>query len=298
MAQTRTTGGTRKAPAKNKKAASRKPSRPTYSLHIVSDATGSLASHLINTILTQFPDLDFKKNYHTFQDNPSKVAKTIKTFGKRHHIVLHSLVDPDSKTAIRNACVKLRIPHFDLTGSLVQFLSDHTGVLPANELSRLHEVHSGYFKRVEAMEFTANHDDGMGLETLHEADVVLVGSSRVSKTPTSIYMGTQGYKVANVSITPQTGFPPELSKVKAKVVALVVQPKALSEFRDQRLKSFGVDTTSYADMKAVIEEVMWSMEQFRKRKYPVVETTGLTVEQIATRVLTLKKIKSRDQTYL
>lgn len=272
--------------------------RPRYTLHIVSDATGSLASHLINTILTQFPGVDFRKVYHTFQDSPSKVAETIKTFGKRQQIVLHSLVDPESKTAVRNACVSLRIPHFDLTGSLVQFLSDHIGVLPANELSSLHAVHAGYFQRIEAMEFTVNHDDGTGLDTIEDADVVLLGSSRVSKTPTSIYMGSQGYKVANVSITPQTGFPRELAKVKKKIVALFVQPKALSEFREQRLKSIGVAANSYADVKKVIGEVMWTLDQFRKRGYPILETTGLTVEQVVAQVLKIKKIKRRDQHYV
>jgi [pyruvate, water dikinase]-phosphate phosphotransferase / [pyruvate, water dikinase] kinase len=298
MPDNRSTSRRKRAPAVKKDEPRRRSRRARYTLHVVSDATGSLASHLINTILTQFPGVDFTKVYHTFQDNPTKLAATIESFNRRKNIVLHCLVDPDSKTAIRNACVGLRIPHFDLTGSLVQFLSDHTGVLPANELSRLHEVHAGYFKRVEAMEYTANHDDGMRMETLDEADVVLVGSIRVSKTPTSIYMGSQGYKVANVSITPETGLPKQLSKVKNKIVALVAQPKALAELRERRLKSTGVDDTSYADMKAVIEEVMWTTKEFRKRRYPMVDTTGLTVEQIMTRVLKIRRVKHRDQTYL
>ncbi len=270
-----------------------------YKLHVVSDATGSLASHLINAILTQFPDVKIKQVYHTFADSHAKIGDVIRRFGQARVLVLHSLVDPDAKRAIEEACAGRSIPHFDLTGSLVQFLSDHTGVQPVNQLSRLHRVDAGYFQRVEAMEYTMQHDDGRGLETLREADVVIVGLSRVSKTPTSTFLGAKGYKVANVSITRETGFPAELAKVKTKIVALTIQPRALSRIRGERLVEFGVEEpTAYAKLRSVIEEVMWAQEQYRARGYPVLDISDLTVEQIGANVLKLRKLRKPHQAFL
>lgn len=277
---------------------------PVYTLHIISDATGTLARHMINAVLTQFPQLNVKEIFHIFKNRKDEIEKTIQTFKRRNHLVFFALLDPECKQAIHDACSAMKVPHYDLTGSLVQFISDHTGVLPVNELSRLHQTDSGYFQRIAAMEYTARHDDSRGLDTLDQADVVIVGLSRVSKSPSSIYLGSLGYKVANVSITPQTGFPEELDKVKKKAIAFTLQPKRLHEIRHARLKDYRkfamhseMEEMPYDNLRTVIEEVVWAEREFRKRGYPILEITNLTVEEVAANVLRVLGTKRKDVRY-
>ena len=273
-------------------------SRRQYTLHLVSDQTGSLANHMITAILTQFPQIDFQKVYHTFQDSPQKVRETVKSIGRRRTIVFHALVDAQSKLIVEEACIRLRVPHFDLTGSLVQFIADHTGIQPVNELSRLHAVDAGYFQRIEAMEFTALHDDGRNLGTLHEADIVIVGLSRVSKSPTATYLGAMGYKTANVSVAPETGFPRELGRVKKKTVAFTVQPRTLHEVRGKRIEEWELGQTSYGNLRDIIREVMEAEAEYRRRNLPILDITGMTIEKIAAWVLKTLKVKRKNLSYL
>lgn len=246
---------------------------------------------MIRPILTQFTGVEFERVYHAFQDTHEKVRRTLDRIDHGRTLVLHALVDPDAKRLVRTACVRRRIPHHDLTVRLVQFIADNVGQLPADEVARLHRVDAAYLHRIEAMEFTSEHDDGAGLGTIDQADIVIVGISRVSKTPTSTYLASFGYKVANVSITPETGFPAELREVKKRVVAFTLQPKALREIRAERISH--VKDIAYHDMRSVIREVADAEAEYRKRGYPVIDITGKTIEQIAATILQKIKVKKK-----
>ncbi len=280
---------------------------PTYTIHLISDATGTLARHVVNAVLTQFPRLRVRQLFHVFQNRRDEVEKTIRTFRRRHHLVFFALLDPECKQLIHDACVRMRIPHLDLTGSIVQFISDHTRTRPANELARLHQTDAGYFQRVAAMDFTARHDDGRGLDSLAQADIVIVGVSRVSKSPSAIYLSSLGYKVANVSITPETGFPRELARVRAKTVAFTIQPRRLQEIRQKRLSAYqqaaalqglpGLSDASYCDLRSVVREVAHADAEYRKRGYPILDVTNLTVEEVAASVLRMLGTHRKDLSY-
>ncbi len=280
---------------------------PTYTVHLISDATGTLARHVVNAVLTQFPRLRVRPLFHVFQNRKDEVERTIRTFRRRHHLVFFALLDPECKQLIHDACVRMKIPHLDLTGSIVQFISDHTHTRPANELARLHQTDAGYFQRVAAMDFTARHDDGRGLDTLQQADVVIVGVSRVSKSPSAIYLSSMGYRVANVSITPETGFPKELARVRAKIVAFTIQPRRLQEIRQQRLSAYqqaaalrglsGLSDPSYCDLRSVVREVAQADAEYRRRGYPILDVTNLTVEEVAASVLRLLGTHRKDLSY-
>lgn len=276
----------------------------TYTLHLVSDATGTLARHMISAVLTQFPDLNVKQVYHVFQNRKDEIDKTIATFKKHNHLVFFALLDPEAKKEIHEACVAHHIPHYDLTGSLVQFICDHTHTSPVNELARLHQTNAGYFQRISAMEFTAQHDDSRGLHTLAQADIVIVGLSRVSKSPSSIYLGSLGFKAANVSITRETGFPEELDEVKKKIVAFTLQPRKLFEIRHKRIKDIqdqaamtNLTNIAYCDLRSVVEEVVFAEKEYRKRGYPILDITGMTVEEVAANVLRILGTKRKDLAY-
>ena len=275
-----------------------------YTLHIVSDATGSLANHMINAVLTQFPGLETRQVYHIFNNRKDEIEKTIRAFKPRRTLVFYALLDEESKQAIHVACVRLKIPHYDLTNSLVQFIMNHTGVLPAKDLSLLHRTDAGYLGRLEAMKFAAQHDDGQRLENLGDADVVIVGLSRLSKTPTAMYMGSLGVKVANVPIARETGFPRELTKVRKKVVALTMQPHLLSEIRGKRFAQYrrllGENDSAhfrYCNVQSVADEVQYAEEEYRRRGYPIIDITRMTVEEIAASILKLRGPRRLDLKY-
>ena len=288
-------------------AAQKKPARARkrkVTLHVVSDATGNLASHMIHAVITQFPQVEFTLKYHVFQKGPEQLTSTLKALRGANHLVLHALLDPEMKRLTHEICRTKQLDDFDLTGSLVQFIADHTTCSPANELARLHHTDEGYFRRIRAMEFTAQHDDNRRLETISEADIVIVGLSRVSKSPTSTWLGSKGYKVANVALAIETGFPDVLESVREKTVAFTARPKDLYETRKRRFEQFtdaiqsqDLSELPYTDLRAVVHEVAWAESQYRKRKYPIVDITRQTVEELAVKVLTVLKLDVDDMLY-
>ena len=271
---------------------------------MISDATGNLASHMIHAVITQFPDVEFELKYHLFQDEPDKLSKTLKALRGKKHLVVHALLNPDMKLMAHEICKAKKIPDYDLTGALVQFIGDHTHTPPANELARLHHADEGYFRRIRAMEFTAQHDDNRRIDSIDEADIVIVGLSRVSKSPTSTWLGSKGYKVANVAIAPETGLPEQLGMVKGRIVAFTCRPKDLYEIRRRRFEQFekeigdqDLDQLPYYDLRSVVSEVSWANKEYRRAGYPIIDISDHTVEELAVMVLTELKIKNEDMMF-
>ena len=238
----------------------------TYTLDIIADSTGNLASHLVNAVLTQFPDLRVRKKFHLVDSDKDDLAILLNGLPKRNHLILHALVCPKAKAQVDTVCEKKRIPHFDLTGTLVQFIGDHTGAKPPQRkrpdcigLRRAISI------RIAAMEFTAQHDDSRRIQTAGKADIVILGLSRSSKSPTSTFLGSMGYRVANISLAPELGPPAELKKIaRKKMIGLTMQPRRLHEIRNVRFEEFkgkiaeeSLPQLPYGDIKSVIHEVMW-----------------------------------------
>ena len=280
MAQKKAKKATKKAAKKAAREKSPSRSRNAYTIHLVAAATGELLSGLVSVAISQFPDTEFEVVSHPLQNDLEKLEATLDRLTGQRPVVLHALADEAAKLLVRKKCVVRHISQFDVTGPLVNFISDCVGVLPLNDVSRLHQFDSAYQRRIEAMEFALTHDDGLGLQSLGEADIVIIGVSRVSKSPTTLYLASRGYKAANVSISRATGFPAELSKVsKSKIVAFTIQPKQLQAIRAERAKKFKAEGSEYEDLKSVIREVMDAEAEFRRRGYPIIDVTSLTIEQ-------------------
>ena len=266
----------------------------TYTVHLIAAAAGELLSGLAAVAMTQFPEIRFEVVSHPLQNTLEKLESTLGKLSGERPIVLHALADDSAKRLVRNTCVVLHIPHFDATGMLVSFFADCVGTLPQNDVSRLHQFDSAYQRRIDAMEFALEHDDSLGLQSLNEAEVVIVGVSRVSKSPATLYLGSRGYKAANVSISPETGMPPELSKIsKKKIVAFTAQPKRLQEIRADRARSTGVQGTAYDDLASIIREVMAAEAEYRRRAYAIIDITDLTIEQTVARILETLELRPR-----
>lgn len=257
-----------------------------YTLHVITAATGDLLHRLASVAATQFSGIEFDVVSHRLKKSLEEVADTLAAIDPQRAIVIHGLADPNAKNLVRHSCVVQRIPHFDATGPLMNFIADCVAAIPDNDVGRLHQVDAAYQRRISAMEFTIQHDDGLGLDTLADAEIVIVGVSRVSKSPTSLYLGARGLCTANVSIVREAGFPKQLAKARrGRVIALSMQPKRLQEIRAQRAEAFGAPGAPQDQLGAIIREVAEAEAEYRRRKYPIIDVTTLTIEQTAARIL-------------
>jgi regulator of PEP synthase PpsR (kinase-PPPase family) len=255
-------------------------------LYIVSDSTGNLARHMATAFLTQFPPGTFELRLRPFVDTLARLEAGFAGLTTTNAIVFHAVVNPAMKARLQQLCTARGFPAQDLTGSFVDFLAAAAGVPAEPNLVRLHHLDDAYERRVAAMEFTLCHDDGLGLSTLGEADVVLTGVSRTSKTPTSIYLAQDGFKAANVSLAVQCEPPAELMAMpKGKVAALVIDPARLSEIRLRRNEDWKMSSTDYDRLDAVRAELAWCRKLFARQGWAVFDITGMAIEETAARVV-------------
>ncbi|MFT5122379.1 MAG: regulator of PEP synthase PpsR (kinase-PPPase family) [Kiritimatiellia bacterium] len=271
--------------------------KPDYVVHLISDSTGNLARHMLTAVLAEFPKERFAIVTHFDKHEASEIKTLVKGVRKSRSLVMHALVNSENKRIVDEYCEHKNIPHYDMTGSLVQFIADHTGFKPDDDLARLHRTDEGYFQRIRAMEFTAQHDDSRRLATAGRADIVILGLSRMTKSPTSTFLGFMGYKVANIALTREGGIPKEVLKIsKKKMVGLTCQPKRLAEVRAKRFTEFnrqieqaGQPELHYGNLREVIKEVMWVETNYKTLGIPVVDVTTNTIEETAGIILEVLK---------
>ncbi|MCC6422045.1 MAG: kinase/pyrophosphorylase [Phycisphaerales bacterium] len=274
-----------------KKAAKKSSLSAARPIYILSDSTGNLARHMLTAILTQFPESSFTLRTWTFLRTKEQIHQALKSAVDDKAIIFHAMVSDEDKQHIANHCRQLGLSQCDLTGGFVEFLSSHSGVMPTANLGRLHFTSHEYHHRIRSLEFTLDHDDGLGLETIHKADLVLTGVSRTSKTPTSIYLAQQGYRVANVALAMGIDPPAQLLALKEKVVGLVIDPMQLSEIRTNRQTGWRMGNTSYNDPQSVSREVAWSKKLFVSRGWPILDVTDQAIEETAARIVNLLRLE-------
>ena len=257
-------------------------------IHVLSDSTGNLARHMLAAFLTQFPQGAFAPRFKSFVQTGADVERAFAEIRATPGAVVHAVVSAELKDGITARCRDLNLPACDLTGPFVEFLARESGIRPDANVRRLHDVDAAYHHRIRALEFTLEHDDGLGLDTLHEADIVLVGVSRTSKTPTSIYLAQQGHRVANVSLAQVVEPPPQLLALPPRrVVALVIDPGQLAEIRTRRQTGWRMATTSYNDPEHVRTEMAWARRLYARQGWPVLDVTDQAIEETAARVLAM-----------
>jgi regulator of PEP synthase PpsR (kinase-PPPase family) len=261
-------------------------------LHLLSDSTGNLGQHMVTAFLTQFPVGAFVLRRWPFLTTEEQIWETLWRLSDEPGIVMHAVVSPTAKKMINGVCERHHWPVCDLTGSFVDFLASASGIAPTPDVNRLHDMSPEYRARIKAMEFTLEHDDGLGLETLHEAQIVLVGVSRTSKTPTSIYLGQQGYRVANIALAMQVEPPQQLLALKTKnVVGLLINPRTLSEIRTNRNVSWRMTDTNYNELHSVSKELAWSRALFEKQGWHTLDVTDQAIEETAGRIIHMLGLK-------
>lgn len=264
-------------------------------LHVLSDSTGNLAQHMLTAFLTQFPRDAFEMHLHRFIQTEQRLEQAMDRIATLRGIVFHAVVHREFKEVIEQRCRDIGVPFNDLTGRFVEFLEVASGIQPQPDIRRLHRTSTGYRQRIKALEFTLAHDDGLGLDTLDQADIVLAGVSRTSKTPTSIYLAQQGFRVANVSLALNIQPPGQLLALRQRVVGLTINPEQLVEIRTNRNLSWRMGDTNYNDPDHVNREILWSRRLFRDQGWPTLNVTDQAVEETAVRIIDMLGLRVPEQ---
>lgn len=253
----------------------------------VSDGTGETALNIVKAVKAQFENAEMHVNRYNKIGSREMIDAVLQEAKEKQATVVATIVNPDLRVFLMSRSMQLGVRVVDVLFPLLETLSAQLGKRPSEVPGRLRLLDKDYFKRIWALEYTVRHDDGLNTQDLSEADIVLVGVSRTSKTPLSIYLGHKGYKVANIPVVPNTQPPENLFKIdQKKVVGLLIDPDRLSEIRTARIKALGMtDKGDYADSKHVFEEVEWCRDLFRRNKiWPVIDVTGRAVEENAVEV--------------
>jgi regulator of PEP synthase PpsR (kinase-PPPase family) len=259
-------------------------------IYALSDSTSNLLRHMLAAFLTQFPPQSIDVRFEPFVKDQRELKTVFARIEQNPGAVIHAVVTPSLKSAIERRSKELGLKCHDATGPTVAFIEKCTRIKPTLDRQSLHRVDEAYHRRIDAMEFTLNHDDALGLPTLHEADVVLAGISRTSKTPTSILLAQQGYRVANVALAMQVDPPTELLAMDpSRVVGLLIQPAQLAEIRTRRQIAWHMPTTDYNERDRVEEEITWSRRLFSKMNWRTLDITDQAVEETAARIVEIIK---------
>jgi regulator of PEP synthase PpsR (kinase-PPPase family) len=262
-------------------------------LHIVSDATGETAARLVLALEAQFPDQAFVEIRHPRVENAEDLLIAVQQARGRPAVMVYTLVEPGLRDAMRQLCRRARVHYCDLLGHPIDSISRVAGVAAKMKPGVRAPLDAQYFKRIEAIEFAVKYDDGVG-RGLDEADIVLVGVSRTSKTPLSIYLGYLGHKAANVPVVKGIELPGELFEIDpAKIVGLTIDAERLAEIRSARVRSMGAPRKRYAELEAIYAELEEASAVHRRLRCPVIDVSELSVEETAMRIIRLVERRRR-----
>ncbi len=253
---------------------------------IVSDGTGETAYRLLRAAARQF-DADVLMTRYANVREKHQIREIVRAVTRSQTLIVHTFAAPQLRRYMSEVAGAEGAESVDVFGPIVTKLSDFFGSKPVAKPGLLHQVDDEYFDRVEAIEFAIQHDDGASIETAENADIILVGVSRTSKTPLGIYLAQDGWRVANVPISVGTRLPAKLFEVdQHKIVGLLVHPDRLAEARKARLEQLGVQGSSYADEERIRGEIEYANAIFEQNpSWPVIDVTGKSIEEISQEVL-------------
>lgn len=271
--------------------------KQTIVLYLVSHASGELVEMLARNAIAQLDDVEVERRLWKMVRSLGQVPDILACIGERRGFVVHSVSDASIRRALEDGCYALRVPCLFALEPLVTTLAAHYDVQVHFRGSARDVMDDDYFRRVEAMKYTLAHDDGLAADNLEDADVVLVGVSRATKTPTCMYLASRGFKAANVPLVPGVPLPDGVLKAKLPlVVGLTINPEHLAKVREGRLRRLHEEeTTDYAELDAVMQEVREARRLYARHRWPVIDVTQRSIEQTAAFILQILK-KHRGDT--
>jgi regulator of PEP synthase PpsR (kinase-PPPase family) len=263
--------------------------RSYFHLHLVSDSTGETLITVARAVVAQYEGVAAIEHVYPLVRSNTQLERVISEIETAPGIVLYTLVEQDLAHRLEEVCRNTGSPHLSVLEPVHALLSSYLGTHSTARPGAQHMLNAEYFKRIDAMNFTLLHDDGHLPDNLDEADVILVGVSRTSKTPTAIYLANRGLKSANIPLVPGVPPPAVLETArKALIVGLVATPERIVQIRQNRLLSLNADDdTSYVDRDAVAEELAASRRLFARNGWPVIDVTRRSIEETAAAIIDL-----------
>jgi len=266
-------------------------------LHLLSDSTGETLEHIGKAAIAQFENVETIRHFWPMVRSEQHLQRIMEEVARNPGMVLFTLANPSLRRKLENACRALGIPFVAPLDAVTDAMSNLLGQETRNRPGRKHVLDEAYFARIDAIQFTIAHDDGIGWENWEEADIVLAGVSRTSKTPTSIYLANRGFKTANIPLVPESPPPPSLFTLKhPMVVGLTAGAERLVQVRRNRLLSLNqAPATSYVDLERVNSEVAHARRIFADQGWPVIDVTRRSIEETAAAIANLHQdwLKSR-----
>ena len=252
-------------------------------IYAVSDSIGETAESVIKATTSQFVGETFERVRFPYVRDVEQIDQIMDEAARYNAIVCFTVVSPELREHIVDKAVEKDVQIVDVLGPMVKAIENATGLLPKNKAGLVHSLDHEYFKRVEAVEFAVKYDDGKNPMGLLKADMVIIGVSRTSKTPLSMYLAHKKIKVANVPLVPELQPPEELFRVPPyKVVGLLIDPYKLNDIRSARLKIMGLDDTAeYADMKRISDELEYAKGIMRRIHCPIINVSNRAIEETA-----------------
>ncbi len=266
-----------------------------FHVHLVSDSTGETLNAMLKATASQFVAAKPLEHIYALVRSAGQMEKTLAEIEASPGIVLYTVINPELRRLLEIRCSELQTPAISILDPLLNAFTDYLGLEQSHQRGAQHQLDEKYFKRIAALDYTLSHDDGQMVWDLEPADVVLVGVSRTSKTPTCMYLANRGVKAANVPLIPTSDPPPELFTLrKPLVVGLVASPERLAQIRKSRLGGLNAAGVAeeYSDHDLIRAEVLRAKRLCAKHRWPVIDVTRKSVEETAAAILT--KLSARQ----
>ena len=271
----------------------------TYQIFLVSDSTGETIERIFTALKAQFSSFRYKKHQYAFTRTKNQINEIIKnSLRNKNTVILYTLVDSDLTSFLVKKADKNNIPCYGILGELISNFSKIIKEDALNIPSRQHKLNDEYYERVEAIQFTMKHDDGRDMKDIENSDIIILGVSRTSKTPTSIYLANRGYKTSNIPLIDNNSIPENVKKNEKKlcIVGLTTDPERLIDLRKNRLQTLRENEKSdYTNFKKITEEVKAAKRAFKKYKWPVIDVTRKSVEETAASIIKIYEINKKNE---
>ncbi len=268
-----------------------------FHLHLVSDATGETLITVARAATAQYTKVQPVEHMYPLVRTQKQLDRVLAEIEESPGIVLYTLLEDDLVARLEKQCRELSLPCLSILGPVLQLLQSYLGTETSHRVGAQHTLNAEYFKRIDALNYTMLHDDGQHVDDLEEAEVVLVGVSRTSKTPTSIYLANRGVKTGNVPLVPGVTVPPSVEQLaRPLVVGLYASPERIVQIRQNRLLGLRAhhDDAQYIDRQAVAEEVALSRRLCAKHNWPSIDVTRRSIEETAAAVMKLLAERRRQ----
>ena len=266
----------------------------TYQIYLISDSTGETLDRIFLALKAQFENIEYKVHSYSFTRTENQILKILDNAKKnKNSVILYTIVDNNLAKYLANVSNKKKIPCFGVLGNLILNFSKILNQKASHEPSGQHALNDEYYERIEAIQFTMNHDDGNSTATIEKSDIILVGVSRTSKTPTSIYLANKGFKTSNIPLVNENSLPKKLRENPQLtcVVGLNTEPERLVDIRKNRLNSLKENKNKkYTDIENIKKEIIDAKKTFQKYRWPSIDVTRKSVEETAAAIIKIHEI--------